>query len=301
MQSPGARIEALAHTMKALDELGAKRVLRSVRDAPDLELQNGRGLRDWCFDRQTPRDAGRFVASRLDRQPYIDGAGGLFALAEGRRSIEARVGGQPVIGFGLAALTDGMALALATDARPCGGNVMVDVTSLDEEGQYEEHITVDVFTSAEEVRDARRQLVARLDQGVSSGAALVECVAELFPQLRFGDLAREQLGELDGTELYFQTLMRHLRLLNDAAQAWTTGPFEPSVPFSCESEATLAHGTYGPQRDFHTPDGFPSERWSLHSKLGNGFRLYFRGERVDKQSVILVGYFGPHLATVRFP
>lgn len=298
--SPGERIECLAQTMKALDELGAKRVLRSVRDAADRDLQDGRGLRAWCFDRQTPRDAGRLVAARLDKQPYIDGAGGLFALAEGRRTVEARTAGQPVIGLGLAALTDGVALALTTDARASGGHVMVEIICLDDDGQYEEHVKVETFTLAQEVQDARQQIVGRLDRGVVNGSVLVERVGELFPRLRFGDVARTQIGDLQGNELYFQPLMRHLRLLNDAAQAWTTGPLEPPIPFSPESEATLAHGNYGPQRDFPTPDGFTMQRWSLHSKLGNGVRLYFRGERVEQHSVVLIGYFGPHLPTVRY-
>jgi hypothetical protein len=59
---------------------------------------------------------------------------------------------------------------------------------------------------------------------------------------------------------------------------------------------------YGPQRDFPVPEGFKPRRWSDHTKLsgGAGARLYFHAERTDEQAVVLIGYFGDHLPTVRF-
>ena len=89
------RVRQLADTLKALDSLGAPRVLRSVRDAADRDLADGRGLRQWCFDKLTPRDAGRFVAIRLDKAPYIDGRDGLFVEAEAGRAIQPSVSGTP--------------------------------------------------------------------------------------------------------------------------------------------------------------------------------------------------------------
>jgi len=106
--SPAARALDLARSLQAFDGLGAPRVLRSVRDAADRDIGNGFGLRIWCFDRATDRDAGRLLATRLASQPFIDGAGGLFAVAEGVRAVEAAVNGASALGAGLAALTDGV-------------------------------------------------------------------------------------------------------------------------------------------------------------------------------------------------
>jgi len=302
-RSPAARIEALAHTLQALDGVGAVRVLRSVRDAPDRELRDGRGLRGWCFDRETPRDAGRLLAARLDKQPYIDGDCGLFASAEGARAAEATMGDQPVFGLGLAAMTDAVAVALASDARPAGGLVTVDITYVDDAGQRDEHVDVLTFMTAQEVNDARQAVADRVDQSVANGATIVARIGELFPQLRLGADARTSIEAMTGSETVFRQLIRHLRALDEGARVWTSGAYTPvAVSFSVESEPTLNHGTFGPQREFPAPDGFVvAERWSLHTKLtgGNGARIYFRAERVDGQAVVLVGYFGPHLDTVR--
>lgn len=303
--SPEARIEVLAETLKAFDAVGAARVLRSVRDAADRDLQAGRGLRSWCFSGSTPKakDAGRFVAVRLDRQPFIDGADGLFAAAEDRRAVEARLQGVPVVGLGFAALTEGFVVALTTDVRTTGGPLTVDVTILDDDGTREERIDVQVFTSAREVSGAREELVQQVDRAVPDGPSIIARLTELFPRLRLGDDAQKPIAALTGRETVFRQLVRHLRALDEGARIWDKGSYAPlAVSFSVESEATLTHGTYGPMRDFSVPAGFRCERWSLHTKLtgGAGARLYFRAERADGQPLVLVGYFGNHLPTVRY-
>lgn len=78
--------------------------------------------------------------------------------------------------------------------------------------------------------------------------------------------------------------------------------FEPEgVTYSVESTATLSDGKLGPMRDFPAPEGFAKERWSLHTKLTGGVatRLYFRAVRTEASVVVLIGYFGGHLPTVR--
>lgn len=43
--SPALRIKTMASALKALDELGCARVLRTVRAAADQDISQGRGLR----------------------------------------------------------------------------------------------------------------------------------------------------------------------------------------------------------------------------------------------------------------
>jgi hypothetical protein len=301
---PAARIEALAQTLTALDELGVARVLRSVRDAADRDLGDGNGLRRWCFAGATQRekDAGRLVASRLDKKPYVDGDGGLFAAAEGTRAVETTVAGGCVMGIGLAALTDGLVVALTTDARATGTTLTVDVTYVDEDGQRAETVDVRTFTSPVEVNTARADLVDRVCRTVSNGVAIVQRLGELFPRIHLGDDARKSIEAMTGNEPVFRQLVRHLRALDEGARLWTGGAYAPvAVSYSVESEATLKHGVYGPQRDFATPPEFRAERWSLHTKMtgGNGARMYFRSDQFEERLVVLVGYVGPHLATVK--
>ena len=301
-RTPATRIESLANALKTLHELGVVRVLRSVRDAADRDLGGGRGLRSWCFDKATSKDAGRLVAALLDKQPYIDGDGGLFAVAEGQGAFEAKVDGQRVVGLGLAALTDAIVVALTTEERTSGATLTVELTYLDDKGQCEKQEEVVTFTSEQEVTAARHHVVDRVDRSLPNGSVIVERVSELFSRLRLGRDARTPIEAMTGSETLFRQLVRHLRALDEGARMWADGAYSPlAISFSVESEATLNHGTYGPMRDFAMPDGFAFERWSLHTKMtgGSGARMYFRPERVKGQPIVLVGYFGPHLDTVK--
>jgi hypothetical protein len=298
-----ARVLELARTLKALDALGAKRILRSVRDAADRDLGGGQGLRAWCYNRSTDKDARLLVAGRLGRQPYIDGPAGLFAAAEGTAAVEAMIAGAPALGAGLAALTDGVLVGLASEAYPAGRLLTVELTHLDEDDVRSEQIELPSLCTTADVEQHRASIVERIDRDVPDGKALVERMGEMFPRLLLGDAARDQIEALSGNEPVFRQLLRHLRALDGCARQWEVGtPFEPNVTFSVESQATLHDGTLGPMRDFPTPSGFEHERWKLHTKLTGGAeaRLYFRPARAEAGAVVLIGYFGDHLPTVKF-
>lgn len=301
---PSARLAKLAETLQVLDSLGTPKILRSVRDAIDRDIGSGRGMRYWCFERSTNRDAGRLLASRLGKQPFIDGEGGLFAVAEGIRAVEASARGSIVFGLGLAALVGGIVVALGVDTATSGGTIHVNLTCVDDEGERAESVGVPCFVESGEVEAYRSTILELLDLEVTNGLELMERAAQMFPRLRFGARARAQVAVLTGAEPVFRQLLRHLHALDLGARDWTfDGPFVPrGITFSQESGTTLAHGTLGPMRDFPVPDGFVAERFSLHTKLtgGNGARLYFRPERVTDGNVVVIGYFGAHLSTVSF-
>jgi hypothetical protein len=306
-RGPGARIAALAATLKALDGVGLPRVLRSVRRAPDIDIGDGSGLRSWCFRfRQgVDRDAGVFLAGRLGKQPFVDGPGGLFGAAEGSRVVVPRARGADALGLGLVALEGGVGVALGSAAIPAGGRVAVELTSLDDDGGERCDVLDALCVVREtEVASHRATLVDALDGGITDGPTLLARAPEMFPLLRFGARARVQIAELSGNEVVFRQLLRHLRALHGGAVAWTNGPFEPAskIAWSQESRLTLDDGKLGPLRDFPVPDGFAEFRWSLHTKLTGGAeaRLYFSPERVPDGPVVLIGYFGKKIPTALF-
>jgi len=303
-RSAAARIFELAATLKALDQVGAQPILRTVRAAADLDISGGYGFRYWCFQRDTNREAGLLVASRLQKQPYIDGPDGLFADAEGVRAIETQVGGVLVYALGLAALEEGIVTALGRDEYPAGGPVQVQVIEVTEDRNNQTTVPVFRFVSHDEVIAERINLIAKIDGSVRSGVELLDQLPAVFPRLRLGTGAQEDIRSLTGSEPVFKQLLRHMRALNQSATEWMDGvPFSPrGITYSSESNQTLNHATYGPMRDFPTPIGFQAERWSMHTKLtgGAGARLYFRAEHENGQGVVLLGYFGKHLPTVRF-
>jgi hypothetical protein len=303
--SPARRIQTLAATLNELDRLGCARALRSVRDAADKDIGQGRGLRGWCFDPSTNREAGRFIAQRLGKQPFIDGADGLFAKAEGERVIEGKVLGVSVFGLAYAALTSDSAVALSNITLPVSTIVAVDLTTLDVESEIRETINVQCLVTREDVLQQSQSITRSIEDAIVDGQQLLQRADSLFPRLRFGPKAQEQIAALTGNEPVFHQLFRHLRALDRGAAVWTADTqYSPAeaITWTHESNATLCHGVYGPLRDFPMPDGFASRRWSDHSKLsgGAGARLYFQAERTEDMAVVLIGYFGDHLPTVRF-
>jgi len=303
--APGIRIAALSTVLKEFDRVGLPRVLRSVSNAADRDICQGRGLRSWCFDRGLNRDAGLFVASRLARQPFIDGPNGLMARAEGNRILETQANGRLVYGLGLGALEGSPVALLSSDAVPAGRQVEVLILDASTDPIAVRQASVLTYSCGDEVAAQANNLHAVVDAAISSGQVLLSSVAEVFPHLRIGPRAAEAFAALTGAEPVFQQLVRHLRALNSAAEAWAAGaPYQPQgVTFSPESEQTLSHGRFGPMRDFPSPDGFGQERWSLHTKLtgGNGARMYFRAIRSPEGVAVLIGYFGHHLPCMRYP
>ncbi|BCO27841.1 hypothetical protein MIZ03_2732 [Rhodoferax lithotrophicus] len=303
--SPSQRIQTMALTLKALDQLGCARVLRSVRTAADEDIGQGRGLRGWCFDKETNRDAGMFIAQRLGKQPFIDGADGLFAAVEGERAIEGSVRGVTVVGLAFAAITGNASVALGSTELPRCESVEVDLTTLDVEENIQEVVQVCCVVTEDDVLGQSGPIKLGIEGSVVDGHQLLARACELFPRLHFGPRAVEQIGALTGSEPVFHQLFRHLRALDQGAASWPPDtPYSPAgaITWSRESNATLNHGNHGPLRDFSMPNGFIPRRWSDHTKLsgGTGFRLYFHPERTEEMAVVLIGYFGGHLPTVRF-
>lgn len=165
---PAARITALSNVLKAFDRIGASRVLRSVSDAADRDIAQGRGLRSWCFERGPSRDAGLFVASRLARQPFIDGPDGLLAIAEGNRALETRASGSLVYGLGLAALEERPVASLASAAAPAGRWVQVQVLDASTDPVEVTDVSVFAYVGSEEVAADAMQLQVLVDEAISS-------------------------------------------------------------------------------------------------------------------------------------
>lgn len=304
---PGRRIDQLASTLSSLDRLGGPRVLRTTRDSVDRDIGEGSGLRRWCFARGAGRDAGRFVASRLAKQPYVDGSGGLFERAEGPAAVSATLDGEAAAGAGLAALVDGVLVGLPRATLQSGSEVLVDLVFLGEHEERTERAPVFRYLRDVEVEARSGALSERFASRLSTGRQLLANAAEVLPNLQFGATARRQIDALTGNEPMFAQLVRHLRALNQAAEVWPVGKdFDPTgITWSDESNPTLSHGIFGPMRDFPVPPGFAAQRFRYHTKLSGGAeaRLYFHSDRVGKVvgGTVLIGYVGPHLPTVRHP
>jgi len=298
------RITNLVRLLIGLDQLGAERVLRAVEDAASRDISNGFGLKDWCF-KIANRDAGRFLSTRLTRQPFVDGKDGLFERAEGTRSVEGRINFNPALGATLSALTNDCLVLLGSAQLRCASPREVDIDTLDEGGEMlrQRHTIVGLVCEADLTDTKKSELRYKVWSRIENGTALLARAIEVFPRLVMGETAILQLHEFNRSSDHLKQILRHLDALNRAAIAWQTGEqyAVTGISASPESLATLNHGKLGELRDFHTPNGFAHQRWSWHSKITGTpvLRLYFRGVRTEIEGKVLIGYIGPHLPTAR--
>lgn len=149
-------------------------------------------------------------------------------------------------------------------------------------------------------REDRRRvwLRERLMSEVTDGLTLWAEIGGLFPNLRFCAEVESHLTQLDGAEPYFRQVVRHLFALELAARAWQEGAFEPvGTTWSDESEMTMTHGEFRRLRRMRCNGDDVVFR--LHTKpTGGNVRIYFRPEHGGER-IVLIGYVGPHLPTVR--
>jgi len=242
---------------------------------------------------------------RLARQPFIDGPDGLMARAEGHRILETQANGNLVYGLGLGALESRPVATLASVAIQTGRQVQVRILDASTDPITVTDVPVFAYARGEEVSAGGLQIQGLVDAAITDGKELLDRLADAFPHLRVGPRAVKSFSSLSGSEPVFRQLVRHLRALNAAAEAWAPGtPYRPEgITYSQESDQTLSHGNFGPIRDFPSPAGYEQARWSLHTKLtgGAGARLYFRAVKTDTSKVVLIGYFGAHLPCVLHP
>jgi hypothetical protein len=171
--SAAQRIQVLAATAKALDQLGCASVLRSIQNAADQDIGLGYGLRHWCFDRRTPRDAGRLIANQLNKQPFLDGKGGLFAKAEGDKVIEGHFDNAVVVGLAYAGLTNSPAVALGSEILPTGAIASVELSMLDAEGEIRETLSVFRLVTEADVQQQAQTIRQSVENSVENGRQLL--------------------------------------------------------------------------------------------------------------------------------
>lgn len=296
------RVNSLLDVIKKLDTLGFPRLIRQTREALLRDIEDGLSFRAWLFQKAS-RDLRQFLAGRLEKAPYVEQ---LHRNQEdARRSLlQAFCGDDEAIGAGVAHLHDAPTIALRGKPRWEADPLAVRLTRIDEETGTLVEMPVEIIhlCRPEQIDGREKSLRDRILLTVSGGADLWKRRLELFQRLDFCDGVERQLLALTGKEFYFQLVVLALSRLDAALAGWNSGPLQPGMDSSGESQSTLDHGTYGPMRNFICIDG-QERRFSRHLKLfPNNWRIYYWETRVEKAGGRAhIGYVGAHLPTVNYP
>lgn len=299
------RVAELAESVKALHSIGLPRFLRIAQRVPDTDVGDGFTLRRLCFQAGPHKEARQYLGSLLSKAPFVEA---LYQRAEGLDAVECRWRETLVLGLGLAALREDLAVSLPKTAgfqEPWIEIALCTISGQNDADAEPITSTVRVVHVGEPAHvDVHSEWIrTRLTAEARSGEELWSERERLLPKLFFGPQAEKQLRSLTGNEAWWPQICRHLRQLNGGALDWRSGPYQPegALDWSEESEATLKHGVLGPKRDFPVPEGFEPVRFSSHTKIfvGNQ-RIYFRPIRSGADARVLIGYVGRHLPTARF-
>lgn len=300
------RVAGLAESVKALHSIGLPRFLRIAQSVPDTDLGEGFTLRRLCFQAGPHKEARQFLGSLLSKAPFVEA---LYRNAEGPDAVECRWQEALVLGLGLASLREDVAVSLPQTGGFEDPGLEIVVWRISDQDESDAQPIARLVQVAHVGEPAHVDLHSewirsRLTEEARSGEEMWSERERLFPKLLFGPGAEKQLRALAGNEAWWPQICRHLRQLNGGALGWQSGTFSPegTLDWSEESGTTLKHGVFGPRRDFPVPDGFEPVRFSYHTKIfvGNQ-RIYFHPHRVAGESLVLIGYIGRHLPTVKFP
>jgi hypothetical protein len=294
------RLRDLAGAVRALLEQGMSRVVRHTRDALERRIDADATFRRRLFGLATLREEKQFLARLLDRQPFVEDLardGESQSLAEARL-IEHTFCGHAAEGLAIAHLHDVPAVSLRGHERFGEPRLAMSVAELRGDDYVEREVDLVHVSLVSHVAAHRGWLEERIQRAARDGSELWARRAELFPRLDLCANTERQLRGLFGSEPHFMELIRHLHVLSRTASEWTSGPFDPPLRWSNESETVRSSPVLRSQRTFTCPDGEARELF-LHTKLNyGGKRIHFWPDAQRRR--VIVGHIGDHLETARF-
>lgn len=274
--------------------------IRFFSDVPDMSCGPA-PLRACGSSSEPHRDNIVYLLRRLDRQSYADI---LLNSPPEDLQCELTVDGQRARGLELAWITGGASVSVNVPPFDTP-SVKALATTLEDDVVVEKQVEVRNLSSQPHFAAHARYFDSLSRTGLDSGPELLARWNESFPYLVLCPGASKQLQAMTGNEPGWNHIVSHLIWLNGCAghfletgrQDWT-----PEVDWSPENDTTLNHSQHGPKRRFAVPSGVDPIQFSFHTKIkATNQRIYFGISKQADKDIVLVGYVGNHLSTVKYP
>ncbi|MDT8446517.1 MAG: hypothetical protein RRB13_06420 [bacterium] len=276
-----------------LKKFGFSTGIRTTRDFSTRPLTPDRSVYDCIYDRENRGDPTfQLFLTMVSKAPFIED------LLENRANynlVEYKYHDAPALGLALAHQTNNFVLSFQGDQRFEADQLQLEMIQFCNE-QIESSLVLVPNLSCAAQAQKRQQEILNLQGKVKSGADLVQQAVSRYPFIALCDSAKKQLMALNGSELYFSEIQRHLQILNDTMQSWEAGPFSPEgLTWSFESQPTMTNSDLKAMRTFRCPDG--SQRiCERHTKMMSANqRIHFLP--LQEEGKVLIGYVGIHLKT----
>ena len=301
-----AALQAMSEVCKAsaaLGDIGFNRSVRTTEDFATRELARGYTYNDWLMDKNNPsefREIRAFMLSRCSKSPYVESLcreHGMTELEEYRFSE-----GSLCLGLALAHMWGIPALSLAGDSRFANDQVAFFRNIMDENGNISsEKCHVLLLSRKADVTRHEKNIRNCLFPDTPNGLALLEQSATTLPYLAFCGDAPRQLGSMDGNDMYFRTIVKILRSLNEAMRLVEEcgAEFMPQEIqyIARESDSTMQMPKTRAARTFLCPDG-ESRLFVEHVRINIALRVQLFSHKPNRK--VYIGHVGEHLPTARF-
>lgn len=287
----------LVMTLQASTKVGVSRIFRTRDDMNSIELAPEYSIAKWRNDPDVERELKSFLRGLNNRSPYCDNV--TTAIQAQFDLADAFFNGQKSEGLRFAAITQSIAISLASSPEWAKSTLLLDLEEVEPDGEMvSSKIEIKHASSKQHIEEITPWLREQLSSDIKDGKQLWQERSKLFDRIDFCDCVEKQLIDILASDPKLIRIVNILSTLNQKCQSWDAGFLSlQGLDESGESESTMKNPDFQKKRTFRYPDG--QERvFNRHIKLQFcNWRIHFI---VEIPGQVIIGYIGVHLPTTKY-
>ena len=256
----------LVMTLQASTKVGVSRIFRTSDDMNSIELAPGYSIAKWRNDPDVERELKSFLRSLNNRSPYCDNI--TLAIQDQFDRADASFNGQKSKGLRFAAITQSIAISLASSPEWDKSILLLDLEEIEPDGEMiYSKIEIKHASYKQHIEEITPWIRAQISSDIEDGRQLWLERSKLFDRIDFCDCVEKQLIDILAGEPKLIHIVNILSTLNQKCQFWDAGSLSlEGLDESGESESTMNNLNLRKKRTFRCPDG--QERvFERHIKL----------------------------------
>jgi hypothetical protein len=288
----------LVMTLQASTKAGVSRIFRTRDDMNSIELAPEYSIAKWRNDPDVERELKSFLRSLSNRSPYCDNT--IAAIQSQFDLADVSFNGQKSEGLRFAAITQSIAISLASNPEWDKSTLLLDLETIEPDGEIiSSTIEIKHASSTRHIEEITPWIREQISSDIEDGRQLWLERSKLFDRIDFCDCVERQLIDILASDPKLIHIVNILSILNQKCQSWDVGSLAlKGLDESGESESTKKNPNFRKKRTFRCPDG--QERvFERHIKLRvYNWRIHFLAETPGR---VIIGYIGTHLPTTKYP
>ncbi len=288
----------LVMILQASTKAGVSRIFRTRDDMNSIELAPEYSIAKWRNDPDVERELKSFLRSLNNRSPYCDNT--IAAIKAQFDLADASFNGQKSEGLKFAAITQSIAISLASSPEWDKPILLLDLEEIEPDGEIiPSIIEIKHASSTRHIEEITPWTKEQISSDIEDGSQLWLERSKLFDRLEFCDCVEKQLINILAGDRELIHVVNILSTLNQKCESWETGYLVlEGLDESSESESTMKNKKFRDKRTFKCPDG-QEKVFERHIKIRVcNWRIHFLAETPGK---VIIGYIGTHLPTIKYP